>query len=155
MRSVFLIQNAERNVMYTIIRRAIINATLLSAVVSAAAAQDAAAPDSSRPFNYVSSFRFDTIRLAIEDLARTFGDEYPAGQALLSELSTLERRTQQARDATKAASPWSAQELWRLRRELIAFRRRALLTNPALEELGSCASSARGEGVSAPGNCRG
>ncbi len=137
--------------------RVILAAALLASAAGLAtsAEQGTGNADSSRPLRCVASFRFDTVRLAIEDLARTFGDRYAAGPALLSELSGLEQRVQQARAAAQTDSAWSARRLWGLHRELNAFRREAMLANPALKDLDILCVKRAWKGRITPGQLQG
>ena len=76
-----------------------------------------------------------TLRLAIDDLACTHGNRYAVGPNLLTELTALEQQAQEAKSAARAETPWRLERLWSLSRELYALKRRALLSNPAIENL--------------------
>lgn len=73
-----------------------------------------------------NSLNFHTLRLAIEDLIAIHGEDYPNGANLLAELASLEAQT---------AKPRSSQQQADLSRKLYTFKRRALLSNPALKNL--------------------
>lgn len=103
--------------------------------LTSAAEKDVAKVDASHPLRQLESFRFSTLRLAIEDLSRTYGGRYTDGPALLSRLSAFEQRVRQAKTAAKTASPWPVQRLRALRQEWHAFQRRAMLSNPAVQDL--------------------
>src|SRR4030066_605393 len=68
------------------------------------------------------------LRLAISDLMKTFGTEYPKGQDYLKTLETCEIRLPAIKDALKQRDSKAliAAE------EIVAFQRQALLANPLL-----------------------
>jgi len=63
----------------------------------------------------------ESVRLAIEDMIKTFGDQYPKGEVYLKKLADLEQRLKKAPDDAA------------LQREFAAFRREALLATPLLD----------------------
>ncbi|MCX7008104.1 MAG: SUMF1/EgtB/PvdO family nonheme iron enzyme [Kiritimatiellaeota bacterium] len=69
----------------------------------------------------VNSNAFVALRLAIEDLAKSFPDKYPQGAGYLKQLDALEK---------KFLAGGSADEL---RAPLLALRKQALLENPLLD----------------------
>lgn len=82
----------------------------------------------------IASFRFETLRAAMEDLVETYGDRFPAGE-FLAELSTLQRDAEAATGTSGAHTPWPKGRLEQLARQLANFKRRVLLANPALDGL--------------------
>ncbi|MEJ2705297.1 MAG: hypothetical protein P8Z79_22890 [Sedimentisphaerales bacterium] len=91
---------------------------LLSMQVSLALGT-AAEPTRNNPRQYVQRFDFESLRLAIEDLAAKFGQRYPKGAEYLSRLDRLREMT--------TADPV------RLARGLSELRNEALLSNPLLD----------------------
>jgi len=83
----------------------------------------------------IAAFRFETLRLAIEDLSRTYSDRYADGRDLLAELAALEHTARQAKSAAQDGSPWPDRRLWDLYRKLNRFKRHALISNPAVRDL--------------------
>ena len=66
------------------------------------------------------------LRRAIDDLAETFGPQYPHGPQYLSRLAALEKQQKESPDGT-------ADEQQKINDALIALRREALLSNPLLD----------------------
>ena len=93
-----------------------------------------AAGEHRAPLDEVSSFRFDTLRLAIEDLAASYGNRFASAE-LLAELSVLQEEVRQATAASRAGSAWPERRLGNLAERLSGFKRRALLGNPAVKDL--------------------
>jgi formylglycine-generating enzyme required for sulfatase activity len=78
----------------------------------------------------------ESIRLAIEDLSRTFQGRYPNGDAYLERLDALletpdsPERTEQPFNPTNSSEPFLTEELIK---QLGALQREALLANPLLD----------------------
>ena len=53
-----------------------------------------------RATRYVRSFDFESLRLAIEDLTGTFGQDYPKGRQYLKQLESLRKLSKAAIDST-------------------------------------------------------
>ncbi|MBE3135654.1 MAG: hypothetical protein IMZ55_19470, partial [Acidobacteria bacterium] len=69
------------------------------------------------------------LRLAIEDLRRTFGDQYPKGETYLARLTELQGRLPAIRQALADGQAAAIEEAAAVER----FQREALLTNPLLD----------------------
>jgi hypothetical protein len=108
-------------------------ATLLVALPLSGGTAFAAGGDRAR-LDEISSFRFDTLRLAIEDLAERYGSRFPSAE-LLAELSVLQQQVREAKAASRAGNPWSEKRLGNLAGQFSGFKRRALLSNPAVKDL--------------------
>ena len=93
-----------------------------------------AAGEHRAPLDEVSLFRFDTLRLAIEDLAASYGNRFASAE-LLGELSVLQEEVRQATAASRAGNAWPERRLGNLAERLSGFKRRALLGNPAVKDL--------------------
>ena len=83
----------------------------------------------------IKSFNCHTLRLAIDDLTQTHGDDYAAGPKLLAELTELEQQARQAISAADGETPWPQQRLQDLSRKLYSLKWRAMLSNPAVQSL--------------------
>ena len=83
----------------------------------------------------IKAFNGQTLRLAIEDLKQTHGDDYAVGPELLAELTELEQQVRQAISAADGEAPWPQQRLQNLSRELYSLKWRAMLSNPAVQNL--------------------
>jgi hypothetical protein len=66
------------------------------------------------------------LRLAIEDMIKTFGPQYPSGRQYLKQLSELEA-------GQRAAASSAAQDQQKVEDALAALRREAMLAHPALK----------------------
>ena len=90
---------------------------------------------------YISSFDFESLRLAVTDLIDTFGSRYPKGQEYLQRLKNLEQLCkpalnyfQKGDDSAKLAlSRVERVELAMLADELKNLQYEALLSNPLLD----------------------
>ncbi|MBT3200237.1 MAG: hypothetical protein HN350_09995 [Phycisphaerales bacterium] len=67
-----------------------------------------------------------TLRMAIADTVRTFGDRYPGGQRYLNQLALLEKRRE------KVDSEGGPEELQKMHDSLTDLRGEAMLTHPTL-----------------------
>ncbi|MHC4207450.1 MAG: HzsA-related protein, partial [Planctomycetota bacterium] len=76
-----------------------------------------------RAAQYVRNFDFESLRLAINDLIETYGQNYPKGGKYLKQLSNLEK---QSNDSSK-------ENLLTLAAELEKLRYDSLLSNPLLD----------------------
>lgn len=94
---------------------AVVAAALLAAALPASAQRPFPGNDNDRPMNTLES-----VRRAINDTISQFGEDYVDGEKYLERLDALEKR--EPKD-----DAWAA--------EFAAFRREALLANPALDEL--------------------
>ncbi len=83
----------------------------------------------------IKAFNGQTLRLAIEDLKQTHGDDYSVGPKLLAELTELEQQARQAISAADGEAPWPQQRLQNLSRKLYSLKWRAMLSNPAVQNL--------------------
>jgi formylglycine-generating enzyme required for sulfatase activity len=103
---------------------------LVSAEASAAAP---GAPEKS--VQYVRSFSCQSLRLAIADLAETFGSQYPRAEEYLARLKTLEesRRRLLASLNSNQEGDLPKAEAARLAQELGGLKREALLSNPLVD----------------------
>lgn len=72
--------------------------------------------------------KIPALRLAIRDLIDTFGSAYPQGQAYLQRLDVLEEKGGGLSDKTASQADKD-----KLKAELVALRREALLANPLLK----------------------
>ncbi|MBN1342639.1 MAG: SUMF1/EgtB/PvdO family nonheme iron enzyme [Phycisphaerae bacterium] len=75
------------------------------------------------------SIDFKSLRLAVTDLADTFGQEYPSGKDYLAKLDTWERRVPGLLDRLAMGDRQAAKDADRL----VAFCREVLLANPLLD----------------------
>ena len=69
------------------------------------------------------------MRLAIADLTKTFGADYPGGKDYLNTLEACEKRLPAIKDALKRRNS----KALRTAEEIFAFQRRVLLANPLLD----------------------
>lgn len=82
---------------------------------------------------YVAEVNAAALRLAIEDLATTFGPRYPRGPEFLRRLAELESQVQPLAEQG-AQRDGQQQEAWtQLQQQLTALRDEALLANPLLD----------------------
>ncbi len=77
----------------------------------------------------LESFRFDCLRMAITDLAETFGPKYPDGGQYLARLSTLEESFESILAGLLQGNEAALEQA----QALLALRREALLANPLLD----------------------
>ena len=120
--------------MFAIFRRRVVaTALLLSCTLWARAAVS----QSVDLLRQIESFNLCTLRLAIEDLVHTHGDDYVGGPNLLEELKLAEQQVQLAKSATRSGAPWRAEQLQELSCMLRSLKRRALLENPVPNDLNS------------------
>lgn len=77
--------------------------------------------------------RFDpqAMRLAIDDMAETFPNQYAGGPKALVRLAEIERRLPKLREALASGSPGALEKA----EEALAFQREALLANPLLDDV--------------------
>jgi len=75
----------------------------------------------------------DKLRLAIEDLATTFGAQYPAATEYLARLQRLTAILEESQTAAKAGNQAAADRQRRIAEELVALRDEAILANPLLD----------------------
>jgi hypothetical protein len=87
------------------------------------------------PWRQISNFNTEPLELAIHDFTQTHGEAYKQGSTLLTQLSSLELRIEDAHKARTAGTPWTDSELKSLVNNLYRFKRKALLSNPLLKDL--------------------
>jgi formylglycine-generating enzyme required for sulfatase activity len=75
----------------------------------------------------IRDLNFRALRLAVEDLAATFGQEYPKGRQYLSRLDAMEKAVQEA-----VAGEGPAEVRLAAARQFVELRHEALLANPLL-----------------------
>ncbi len=102
-------------------RMLIVVQLLLFAITSPLSAQPKY-NDNDRPVNTPES-----VRLAVEDMIKTFGDRYPRGEEYLKKLIDLEQRIEKSKEANGGKVEKA------LQREFAELRREALLDNPLLD----------------------
>lgn len=81
----------------------------------------------------VRSFDFDSLRLAITDLTKTFGQSYPKGQEYLEHLNSLEELSKAALSSFNRKDNSAKTALSKLAHDLNKLRYDALLSNPLLD----------------------
>ena len=72
---------------------------------------------------------FAALRLAVEDLTRTFGDRYPNGQHDLARLAEIQSDWPKLLDDLSQNDPDAREQVG----EVLAFQRDVLLANPLLD----------------------
>jgi formylglycine-generating enzyme required for sulfatase activity len=83
--------------------------------------------------NAVRNFQFEPLRLAVADLAKTFGDKYPNAPQFLAKLDAM-KKTADELTAAAAKDPVAAtSRAETLAADLRALQREALLANPLLD----------------------
>ena len=82
---------------------------------------------------YIRTFDFESLRLAIGDLAETFGPKYPTSNDYLRRLGLLREASNAALDSSDPNDPSAQANLLKLARELEELRYDALLANPLLD----------------------
>ena len=87
------------------------------------------------PMRRIAAFNVKTLGLAVDDLARTYGEKYPDAAALRSQLSSLAKTAASAKAAAATGKPWDVKKLGDLSKRLQACKRRVMLSNPALADL--------------------
>ena len=87
------------------------------------------------PMRRIKSFNFQTLRLAIEDLAQISSGDSRGATNLLSELASLAEQAERAQSDAQAGHAWPLQRQWDLSRKLHSFKRKALLAHPAIRDL--------------------
>lgn len=76
--------------------------------------------------------RFDSLRLAVEDLNKTFGDRYPGGPKYLERIAELENRMAAIREAVAGGDPAAHEKLGGFLADYESLRSDALLSNPLM-----------------------
>ncbi|MHC4511786.1 MAG: TolB family protein, partial [Planctomycetota bacterium] len=79
---------------------------------------------------HIRSFDFESLRLAITDLAETFGPKYPGGDNYLERLVSLRKA---GNAALNSSDPFAKTGVLKIARELEQLRYDALLSNPLLD----------------------
>jgi len=79
------------------------------------------------------SFDFESLRLAITDLAETFGQRYPKGQQYLEHLDSLEKLSKVTLSSFNQRNDSAKANLLKLAHDLNKLRYDALLSNPLLD----------------------
>jgi len=79
--------------------------------------------------NQVEQFNATALRMAIEDLVKTYPDKYKNGAAYLATIQSFEKDLPQIKADLKAGDPAAAKRF----QEASAISRKALLENPALD----------------------
>jgi hypothetical protein len=82
---------------------------------------------------YVRSFDFESLRLAITDLTETFGQKYPKGREYLEHLDSLKESSGIALGSFKQNHDSAKADMLKLAGELDKLRYDALLSNPLLD----------------------
>jgi len=78
------------------------------------------------------SFNFRALQLAIEDLWKTRGEQYPEGARYLEQLSNLKKRLSRALGRLAGGGLKDFQRVEQLANGLLSLKRKALLDNPLL-----------------------
>ena len=79
------------------------------------------------------SINFQPVRLAIDDLIKTFGDRYPNGQSYLKRLDALEKAAHGALEKMGSGKLNDAERIASVAQDFQALRQEALLANPLLD----------------------
>jgi hypothetical protein len=82
---------------------------------------------------YVAEVNGPALRLAIEDLATTFGPQYPRGPEFLRRLAELEPQVQPLADKGGQRDAQQREAWTKLQQQLTALRDESLLANPLLD----------------------
>ena len=83
--------------------------------------------------NAVRDFPFESLRLAVADLAKTFGGEYPSATQFLARLDALKKTADELTAAAAKDPVAAADRAASLAVDLRALQREALLANPLLD----------------------
>ena len=75
---------------------------------------------------------FESLRLAVADLTKTFGKEYPNGEKFLARIGELENRRETLRKAIAGGDLASHEKLGQFLADYESLRRDALLSNPLM-----------------------
>jgi len=86
-----------------------------------------------KTIQYVRSFDFESLRLAITDMIEAFGREYPKGGQYLEHLESLRKLSKTALDSSGRNNNSSKANLSTLAGELEKLRYDSLLSNPLLD----------------------
>ncbi|MHC4407053.1 MAG: HzsA-related protein, partial [Planctomycetota bacterium] len=117
--------------------RIILRRTMFVAIASWSAATLAgeAAPDRKADWavRVLLEFRAGPLRAAVDDMIRSFGDDYPSGADALRRLDRLERRRQQLLASFDPSDPAFRGRAVALAQALDQLRRDALLGNPLMD----------------------
>lgn len=113
----------------------------ISAIISTATFVGRAAKASAQPsrlsyneaLRCVRSFNFESLRLAITDLAETFGQKYPKGRQYLEHLDSLEELSKVVLSSFGRRNDSAKNNLLKLAHDLNKLRYDALLSNPLLD----------------------
>lgn len=81
----------------------------------------------------VASVNPEMLRLAIDDLVKTFGERYPGGREYLDRLKGLSRELEEVRAAAEQGEKQAVERRKAISDELASLRREALLANPLLD----------------------
>lgn len=114
------------------IRLAMCSITLLL-LMAPASGQPEAPLNLDQAVRVIRSYRFESLRLAVNDLIATYGKDYAGGPAYLDRLARLEASARARLSDLKLNDRTQKARLLHLARELEALRQEALLANPLLE----------------------
>ena len=90
-------------------------------------------PNPRNAIQYVRSFNFESLRLAITDLIATYGEKYPKGREYLEHLDNLKKSSKAGVSSFERGDASAEAKLLKIAGELKKLQYDALLSNPLLD----------------------